>query len=484
MGSPVQAKAWSALERIASAAGAPEKYSTPVIETDWITADFSKSMVPDDALGSLVNLAEEQGLEDFRRSMFAGEKINITENRAVLHTALRRPRGDVVTVDGRDIMPDIHAVLDRMKALSDKIRAEAVIQDIVHIGIGGSDLGPRLVCEALKHLQAGPRIHFVSNVDAADIAETLRHLNPQTTLFIVASKTFTTQETMMNAAYARRWLVAAMGEAAVASRFIALSANRGEGSAFGIDADHMFEFWDWVGGRYSVWSAIGLPICLACGFDVFRAFLDGAYAMDNHFLNAPLAQNMPVILALTGIWHRNFKNAPAYAALPYARNLRFLPEYLQQLDMESNGKSVDRDGRPITAYKTGPIIFGQAGTDGQHAFHQWLHQGTDIIPVTFVTIKDSPYDAAHHDVLNAHASAQALALENGVDRGDQAWRSCAGGKPSVTVTLNDAGPESTGALLVLFEHTVFTQGVIWNINSFDQWGVELGKEIAKRLLST
>lgn len=454
-----------------------------VLETDFIQVDFSKSFVSQDALASLIDLANEQKLTATRDGMFMGEKINLSEDRAVLHTALRRPESDTVMVDGRNVMPDIHGVLNRMKSFSDKIRAEGKITDIVHIGIGGSDLGPRMVCEALKHLKADINVHFVSNVDAADITETLRYLNSETTLFIIASKTFTTQETMMNAAYARDWFLQNTKDREVKDHFVALSTNEAAVTEFGISPDNMFAFWDWVGGRYSLWSAIGLPICLAYGYDVFRRLLNGAYNMDRHFEESNFTDNLPVMMGLIGIWHRNFKHSPAYAVLPYVQNLNRLSDYMQQLDMESNGKSVDRDGNPITEYQTGGIVFGQPGTNGQHAFHQWLHQGTQNILSVFVKVQNSPYDINHHKVLNAHAAAQAIALEKGVDRGAEVHRNCTGGKPSVTISMKDTSPESLGSLLALFEHTVFVQGVIWNINSFDQWGVELGKEIAKQILA-
>lgn len=480
MGNPVSTKAWKNLSALSLSPNTGK--SDIKAATDYIHADFSGALIDDDIWTSLIDLAVEQDVPSMRDAMFGGYKINTTENRAVLHTALRRPVTDVVMADGHNVIPDIHDVLNRMRVFSDTIRAQGKITDIVNIGIGGSDLGPKMVCEALKHLGPQPQVHFVSNVDAADMTETLACLRPETTLFIIASKTFTTQETMMNAHYARGWVAEKLGENAVSDHFVALSTNRAAVTHFGITPERTFEFWDWVGGRYSLWSAIGLSVCLAYGFNVFRALLDGAYDTDCHFADAPSERNIPVLLALNGIWHRNFKHAAAYAILPYVQNLRYLPDYMQQLDMESNGKSVDRDGALIKSYQTGPIVFGQTGTNGQHAFHQWLHQGTDTIPSLFITVKDSPYNQTHHRVLNAHAQAQSMALQDGVDRGVETHRNCVGNKPCVTVTMRDMSPHSLGALLAMFEHMVFVQGVIWNINSFDQWGVELGKEIAARLL--
>lgn len=466
MGNPVRTQAWSQLEALSrqdKAAGVAKNLSVKGLE-----ADFSHAFVSAPIWSALFDLAREQAVEQWRDDMFAGKPINNTENRAVLHTALR--------CGGH---PDVENVLSRMQNFSEKIHAEGRFTDVVHIGIGGSDLGPRLIYTALRHLPRHLNIHFVSNVDAADITETLRGLDPQTTLFVIASKTFTTQETMMNARYAREWL----GDLPVADHMIALSTNAQAVTDFGIDLATMFPFWDWVGGRYSVWSAIGMPIILAYGFDVFRDFLNGAKGMDDHFVGSPLEDNMPVCLALQVIWQRNFMKRPAVAILPYAQNLELLISYLQQLDMESNGKSVDRDGRMIVDYQTGPIIFGQAGTNGQHAFHQWLHQGTDIIPCEFICVRQSPYNADHHRVLNVHAQAQAQAFAQGRGNMQNRHRHYNGGRPSVTVTMADIAPRTLGSLLALYEHKVFVQGVIWNINSFDQWGVELGKDMAQSLLA-
>jgi glucose-6-phosphate isomerase len=432
-----------------------------------ITMDFSKSFISDDVWAQLLALAGNQNIAQWRDKMVAMESINFTENRAVGHIQLRSNTRD-----------DVGDVLNRMQSYCDGIHAKGAFTDIVHIGIGGSDLGPRLVCDALKHLPKKMNVHFVANIDGADVAQALAPLNPQTTLICIASKTFTTQETMMNAAYAKTWL----GDLDVAEHMIALSTNSDAVSEFGIDTANMFPFWDWVGGRFSVWAAIGMPIALAYGFDVFQAFLNGAKTMDNHFCKAEMDENLPILLALYGVWNRNFMNRPALAVLPYAQSLSLLSNFLQQLDMESNGKSVDRDGNFITDYKTGPIVFGQAGTNGQHAFHQWLHQGTDIVPCEFITVEDSPYDANHHRVLNAHAGAQAKAFATGQNH-DNPHQYYGGQRPSVTLKMRDLSASSLGQLIALYEHKIFVQGIIWNINSFDQYGVELGKAMAKEILA-
>jgi len=432
-----------------------------------INIDFSNAFISDEIWTQLLSLADEQNVEQWRDRMFDGDAINVTENRAVGHVWLRSGDKD-----------EVQDVLLNMKKFVDKAHAENKFTDIVHIGIGGSDLGPRLVCDTLKHIPKKMDVHFVANIDGADIAEALKPLNPKTTLIIVASKTFTTIETMMNAKFARAWL----GDLDVADHMIALSTNADAVDEFGIDTDNMFPFWDWVGGRYSVWSAIGMPIALTYGFDVFQEFLNGAKSIDDHFKNTELKDNLPVLLALFGIWNRNFMKRPAMAVLPYAQNLALLPNFLQQVDMESNGKHVDRDGSFINGYETGPIIFGQAGTNGQHAFHQWLHQGTDIVPCEFIKITKSTYDKKHQKILNANADAQAKTFAKGARDMDNAHKNYMGGRPSITINCDDLSPFTLGAIIALYEHKIFVQGIIWNINSFDQFGVELGKKMANDIL--
>ncbi|RTZ60844.1 MAG: glucose-6-phosphate isomerase, partial [Gammaproteobacteria bacterium] len=439
-----------------------------------------------------------------RDAMFSGERINNTENRPVLHVALRNRSNTPILVDGKDVMPAVNAVLAQMRAFSVALRSGEwrgytgrAITDVVNIGIGGSDLGGHMVCAALAPFADGPAPHFVSNVDDADIAQVLARLNPETTLFIIASKTFTTRETMVNAHTARDWLLAAAGDdGAVEKHFVAVSTNAEKVRAFGIDTDNMFAFWDWVGGRYSLWSAIGLPIALSVGMDRFEQLLEGAHEMDQHFRTAPLEQNLPVILGLIGIWYRNFLGYASHAILPYANDLRLLPMFLQQLDMESNGKRVNRDGVPVD-YDTGPVIWGAQGTNGQHAFFQLLHQGTENISTDFIVAKTSAYDLGeHHRILLANCLAQTEALMRG--QTEQEARAALkaegksdadierlaphkvfpGNKPSNTIVLDELSPKNLGALIALYEHKVFVQGAIWQINSFDQWGVELGKQLA------
>ena len=387
MGNPTQTQAWKTLDALADKEMSRSAIQTVKADNTNLSIDFTHSFIEKDAWDALLAFAKEQNVAEYRDKMMKGEAINFTENRAVGHTWLRQGTNE-----------DVQNVLKKMRQFANDIHDNANFTDVVHIGIGGSDLGPRLVCEALKHMPKKMNVHFVANVDAGDIEEVLKPLNPETTLFVIASKTFTTQETMMNAAYARQWL----DGRDTAKHMIALSTNAQAVSDFGIDTDNMFPFWDWVGGRFSVWSAIGMPIALTYGFDVFQDFLNGAHAMDDHFRTAGFEENLPVLLALYGIWNRNFKDRGALAVLPYYQNLALLPSFLQQLDMESNGKSVDRDNAFITDYKTGPVIFGQAGTNGQHAFHQWLHQGTDVVPCEFITVRQSPYDKNHHKVLNAN----------------------------------------------------------------------------------
>lgn len=467
MGNPTKTNGWKTLETLAS----NDQFVTQSRQYNHngLTLDMSHSGLNDAVVDALIGLANEQDVVGWRDKMFSGEPINNTENRAVLHTALRAGNN-----------PEVQHELARMEEFVGNTHGSKDFTDVVHIGIGGSDLGPRFVCEALSHLPRQLNVHFVSNVDAAHIAQTLTPLNPKTTLVVIASKTFTTQETMMNAAYAKQWL----GDLSIKKHMIALSTNASGVQNFGIDIDKMFPFWDWVGGRFSVWSSIGIPIALAYGFDVFQEFLNGGRDMDDHFRSAPLSENLPVLLAMNGIWNRNFMKRPAYAVLPYAQNLKFWCDYLQQLDMESNGKSVDKSGDMVVDYSTGPIVFGQAGTNGQHAFHQWLHQGTDVVHSEFIQISNLPYDENHARVLNAHAQAQADAFAEGLENRVEPYRHYAGQRPSVTVGLLDLSPYSIGQLLALYEHKIFVQGIVWNINSFDQWGVELGKVLAQRLLES
>lgn len=471
----------------------PDRAARYTLSYDGLTLDCSKNTIDDDILADLLSLARRQKVEHWRDQMFAGERINTTENRAVLHTALRRPPDDTLNIDDENIMPFIHGELARMKIFCQKIHDKEwrgysgnPIDTIVNIGIGGSDLGPHMVCEALKaYARPGLSVHFVSNVDGTHIAQTLARCRPDTTLFLVASKTFTTQETMANAKTARDWLIDAGGEKAIAAHFAALSTNEKAVGEFGIDPANMFAFRDWVGGRYSLWSPIGLSIALSIGFDKFEALLAGARAMDTHFCTAPLEGNMPVWLALIGIWHRNFCARPAGAVLPYDQNLHCFPAFLQQLDMESNGKRVDRAGNPITDYETGPIIFGEPGTNGQHAFYQLIHQGTTPIPCDFIAAKHSNYPTGrHHNLLLNNMLAQGQALMQGrplSQAGGNPHRAFPGNRSSTTLLLDRLDPYHLGLLIALYEHKIFVQGIIWNINSFDQYGVELGKELAARL---
>ncbi|MCD0157260.1 glucose-6-phosphate isomerase [Deinococcus sp. 6GRE01] len=468
--------------------------------------DYSKNRVTDETLGLLLALARETGVEARRDAMFAGEKINVTEGRAVLHTALRAPAGATVMVDGRNVVPDVHEVLDRMAAFADQVRAGTwlghtgrPLRNIVNIGIGGSDLGPVMAFEALRHYaQRDLTLRFVSNVDGTDLVEKTRDLDPAETLVIVSSKTFTTQETMANAQSARAWLLAALGdESAVARHFVAVSTNADAVQKFGIDTANMFGFWDWVGGRYSMDSAIGLSLMLAVGPDRFRELLAGFHAMDEHFRTAPLEGNLPVLLGLLGIWYNNFHDAQSHAVLPYDQYLAYFPAYLQQLDMESNGKHITLGGQPVD-YQTGPVIWGQPGTNGQHAFYQLIHQGTKLIPADFIgfcqTLNPLPLGdgAPHHDLLmaNVFAQTEALAfgksldavLAEGVQPELAPHRVFDGNRPTNTILADRLTPHTLGALIALYEHKVFVQGAVWNINSFDQWGVELGKVLAGKIV--
>lgn len=487
----------------------PGRFDRYRIAFDGMMLDYAKNRVTDETLSLLVDLAYQQNLEEMRDAMFRGERINITEDRAVLHVALRNRVDRPILVDGQDVMPGVHEVLARMYAFCHKVRDGEwrgydgqAITDIVNIGIGGSDLGPVMITQALTpwhhpHLAA----HFVSNVDGTHIAEVLKRVDPATTLFIIASKTFTTQETLANAHTARDWFLANGGSADdVAKHFVAVSTNATEVAKFGIDTDNMFGFWDWVGGRYSLWSSIGLPIALMVGPEKFGELLAGAHAMDEHFRTAPLAKNMPVIMGLLGVWYGNFFGAAAHAVLPYDQYLARLPAYLQQLDMESNGKSVDRQGNSVD-YATGPIIFGEPGTNGQHAFYQLIHQGTHLIPCDFIApIQSQNPTGRHHAMLLSNTLAQTEALMRGKNADEVRaeltkegksgteldallpHKIFTGNRPTNTILVDHLDPYHLGMLVALYEHKVFVQGVIWNINSFDQWGVELGKQLAKVIL--
>jgi glucose-6-phosphate isomerase len=486
----------------------PQRFTRFSLEAAGLLLDYSKNLSTERTLPLLCQLAQDAGVPRKRDAMLAGERINFTENRAVLHTALRNRSSRPVLVDGRDVMPDVRGVLAQMRGFTEEVRAGAIrghtgrpIVDVVNIGIGGSDLGPQMVCEALEPFGANLRAHFVSNVDGAHLGRTLKRLDPETVLFIVASKTFTTQETLANARSARGWLLERLGdEAAVAKHFAAVSTNLQATAAFGIPEDRVFAFWDWVGGRYSLWSAIGLPIALYIGMDAFEALLAGAHAMDQHFATAPLERNLPVILALLGIWYVDFWGARTHAVLPYDQGLlRFAP-YLQQLDMESNGKRIDASGAEVRQ-PTGPVLWGEPGTNGQHAFFQHLHQGTQWTPADFIVPARTHYPLGeHHAMLLANCLAQTQALMRGKDAtqvraelsaqglsGDALERLLPhkvfpGNRPSNTIVLAAVTPESLGALIALYEHKVFVQGAIWDVNSFDQWGVELGKQLAGRIL--
>ena len=474
-----------------------------------ILVDFSKNKINQETLKLLRQLAKESALDEAINAMFTGEKINRTENRAVLHTALRNRSNTPVYVDGKDVMPEVNAVLAKMSAFCDRVISGEwkgytgkAITDVVNIGIGGSDLGPYMVTEALRPYKNHLNMHFVSNVDGTHIAETLKKVNPETTLFLVASKTFTTQETMTNANSARDWLLAAAKDnSAVAKHFAALSTNGKAVAEFGIDTNNMFEFWDWVGGRYSLWSAIGLSIALSIGFDNFEALLSGAHEMDKHFRTAPLGKNIPATLALVGLWNTNFLGAQTEAILPYDQYLHRFAAYFQQGNMESNGKYVDRNGDVIRDYQTGPIIWGEPGTNGQHAFYQLIHQGTMLIPCDFIAPAQSHNPLGdHHSKLLSNFFAQTEALAFGKTKEEveaefvKAGKSLdevkdivpfkvfTGNKPTNSILVQKITPFVLGALIAMYEHKIFAQGVIFNIFSFDQWGVELGKQLANRIL--
>lgn len=475
---------------------------------DQMLVDYSKNRITEETLAKLQDLAKECDLAGAIKSMFSGEKINRTENRAVLHVALRNRSNTPILVDGKDVMPEVNAVLEKMKTFSEAIISGEwkgytgkAITDVVNIGIGGSDLGPYMVTEALRPYKNHLNMHFVSNVDGTHIAEVLKKVNPETTLFLVASKTFTTQETMTNAHSARDWFLKAAGdEKHVAKHFAALSTNAKAVGEFGIDTANMFEFWDWVGGRYSLWSAIGLSIVLSIGFDNFVELLSGAHAMDKHFSTTPAEKNLPVLLALIGIWYNNFFGAETEAILPYDQYMHRFAAYFQQGNMESNGKYVDRNGK-VVDYQTGPIIWGEPGTNGQHAFYQLIHQGTKMVPCDFIApaITHNPLSDHHQKLLsNFFAQTEALAFGKSREVVEQEYRDQGkdpatldyvvpfkvfeGNRPTNSILLREITPFSLGALIVLYEHKIFTQGVILNIFTFDQWGVELGKQLANRIL--
>ncbi len=505
-------KAWQALEAHAGQmrathlrelfAADPGRGERMTAEGAGLFLDYSKNRVTDETLQLLLKLAEEAGLRQRTEAMFRGDKINITEKRAVLHTALRAPRSASILVDGEDVVPHVHEVLDKMTAFASRVRSGEWkghtgkrIRNVVNIGIGGSDLGPVMAYEALRHYsERSLTFRFVSNVDGTDFAEAVHDLDAQETLFIVSSKTFTTLETMTNAHSARTWLLAGLGgdEASVAKHFVAVSTNAAEVSKFGIDTANMFGFWDWVGGRYSMDSAIGLSTMLAIGAENFRAMLAGFHEMDEHFRTAPFERNLPVLLALLGIWYNNFFGAHTIAVLPYEQYLKRFPAYLQQLTMESNGKSVTLDGARVD-YATGPIYWGEPGTNGQHSFYQLIHQGTNLIPCDFIAFSQTLNKLGrHHDMLMANVFAQAEALAFGKTpeqvkaEGTPDWlvphRVFEGNRPSNMILAERLTPEVLGKLVALYEHCVFTQGIIWQVNSFDQWGVELGKALAQRII--
>ena len=482
-------------------AGDPTRGTALTLEAEGIYLDYSKQRVTAETIGLLVELAEQSGLADLRAAMFGGEHINITEDRAVLHVALRAPAGEVIQTDGADVVPDVHEVLGRMRAFADRIRSGEwkghtgkPIRNIVNIGIGGSDLGPVMAYEALKsYSDRNLTFRFVSNVDGTDFAEKTHDLDPEETLFIVSSKTFTTLETMTNAGSARDWSLAALGdEAAVAKHFVAVSTNADAVSKFGIDTDNMFGFWNWVGGRYSMESAIGLSTMLAIGPDNFEQLLAGSHAIDQHFLNTPLEQNLPVLMGLLTFWYTGFFGSQTQAVLPYDQYLLRFPAYLQQLTMESNGKSVSLDGKPVD-YSTCPVYWGEPGTNGQHSFYQLIHQGTLTIPVDFIAFAHSLNPLGdHHDYLTSNVFAQGEALAFG-KTADQVraegtaenlvpFKVFEGNHPSSTFLIDKLTPYVLGQLVALYEHSVFTQGAIWSIGSFDQWGVELGKQLAQRVI--
>jgi glucose-6-phosphate isomerase len=502
---------WKALEAHARKVGAAhlrdlfardsERASRLAVEAEGIWFDYSKQRVTEETLRLLLRLAEETGLRDRVDALFAGEKVNVTEGRAVLHAALRAPRGQRMLVDGKDVVPGVHAVLDRMAAFAAQVREGTwkgftgkSISAVVNIGIGGSDLGPVMAYEALRHW-VHPRLafRFVSNIDGTDFVESTRGLDPAETLFIISSKTFSTQETMTNAQTARSWCLAALRDpAAVARHFVAVSTNADAVRTFGIDTANMFEFWDWVGGRYSMTSAIGLSTMIAIGPDAYREMLDGFHRVDEHYRTAPFPRNIPVLMALLGLWNNNFLGASTVAVLPYEQYLKRFPAYLQQLTMESNGKSVTSDGLPVK-WQTGPVYWGEPGTNGQHSFYQLIHQGTALVPCDFIAFARPVHELGrHHDLLMANVFAQAEALAFGktvvelqAEKTPAALiphKTFSGNRPSTTILMERLDPSALGKLVAVYEHCVHAQGVLWSVDSFDQWGVELGKVLAGRIV--
>ncbi len=519
MTDPTQLPAWQALQAHYEAikdvhmrdlfAADPHRFDRFSLRFDDILFDYSKNRITEETMALLFDLARQAGLKAAIEAMFSGEKINVTEKRAVLHVALRNRSNRPIIVDGEDVMPEVNRVLEKMRVFSEQVRSGEWrgftgkrITDVVNIGIGGSDLGPKMVVRALTpYHHPDMRVHFVSNVDGTDIAETLARLDPETTLFLIASKTFTTQETMTNAHTARDWfLLAANDDAAIEKHFVAMSTNRKKVTAFGINPDNMFEFWNWVGGRYSLWSAVGLSIALAVGFDRFEELLTGAYRLDEYFRTTRFEENIPVIMGLLGVWYNNFFGAETHAVLPYDQTLELFANHLQQLDMESNGKSVTVDGAWVN-YQTGPIIWGQPGTNGQHAFYQLIHQGTKLIPADFLAPAQSHHPVGqHHAILIANFLAQTEALMKGKTEDEVRAELVAqgvaeadlpllvpaktfpGNRPTNSFLFKKLTPQTLGSLIAMYEHKVFVQGVIWRINSFDQMGVELGKVLAKAIL--
>jgi glucose-6-phosphate isomerase len=516
MSTPIDLPAWKALaSHVPSIPAMRELFAKDptrafTLSHRWndLFLDYSKNRVTPETLKLLRQLLQEAKVEELRDRMFRGDKINSTENRSVLHIALRRPANQPLLVDGQDVMPEVEATRQHMKVFSEQVRSGSwkgykgqPISDIVNIGIGGSDLGPVMVTEALKPFaRRDLKMHFVSNIDSTQLVEVLRICQPSTTLFLVASKTFTTQETLTNAHSARSWfLKEASDEKHIAKHFVALSTNEAAVKKFGIDPANMFPFWDWVGGRYSLWSAIGLTIALSIGYDRFAELLEGAHAMDEHFLKTPVEQNLPMTLALLGIWYNNFHDAQTHAILPYDQYLHRFPAYFQQGDMESNGKGVDRDGKPVT-WSTGPVIWGEPGTNGQHAFYQLIHQGTKLIPCDFLaSVETFNPMGAHHDILLANFFAQTEALMKGKTEAEARTeltqeglkgealekliphKVFPGNRPTNSILVQRFDPKTLGSLIALYEHKIFVQGAIWNINSYDQMGVELGKQLAKKI---
>ncbi|MBX3203082.1 MAG: glucose-6-phosphate isomerase [Labilithrix sp.] len=522
MASPLTSSpAWKALSKHHEAASRlhmrdlfasdPGRFARLSVEACGLFVDYSKHRVTDETMSLLFSLAKQAEIERWRDRMFAGERINFTEDRPVLHVALRNRGARPILVDGKDVMPDVRAVLAKMRLFSDRVRSGEwkghtgkTITHVVNIGIGGSDLGPVMVTEALRpYWKRELHPHFVSNIDGTAIAEVLRVVDPERTLFIVASKTFTTQETLTNARSARAWLLSQPGfdDSAVAKHFVALSTNEKEVRAFGIDPENMFPFWDWVGGRYSLWSAIGLSIAIMIGMDAFEELLVGAFDVDEHFRTASLDRNIPVILGLLGVWYANFFGADSHAILPYDQYLHRFPAYFQQGDMESNGKRVDRRGHAIVDYATGPVVWGEPGTNGQHAFYQLIHQGTHLVPCDFIApIETQNPIGDHHDILLANFFAQTEALMRGKTEAEARaelegsgmpaervalltpHKVFPGNRPTTSILVQKVTPRALGALVATYEHKIFVQGVVWNINSFDQWGVELGKQLASAIL--